>query len=66
MEIREGRTMNEPQQITSCADRSCPSRFECKRYAANGCGVADFNRAEGEKKCQDGFESCLTPALNPL
>ena len=54
--------MKEPQQITSCADRSCPSRERCKRYVSmiRGFGVptayADFNRAEGAEKCADGFE----------
>lgn len=45
--------------LTKCADKHCPSRGQCRRYtdkASEFQSYADFNRAEDDDKCADGFE----------
>jgi hypothetical protein len=46
--------------ITKCTDSKCPSREHCYRWLAKPDphgrqSYADFNRDEGEEKCEDGY-----------
>ena len=44
--------------ITKCTDAKCPSRKLCLRWTTKGSerqSYAEFNRQEGDERCEDGF-----------
>ncbi len=45
--------------ITKCTDAKCPSRKLCRRWTTKGSDKwqshADFNRKDGDERCEDGF-----------